>query len=123
LRLGAQYGKYINEDTGFRFDVERQFGEYNVGMFLEKSSGENLGDPLTTGGFYFSVPLWPSGYSIPGVFRARPSEQFHWEYNATHFIYFHQKTYRTGNDLHQFLKRLQPDNIKTYFKKLEPKKN
>ena len=119
LSLTARYGKYINEDTGFRFDAERQFGEFDIGLFVEKSSSDEIGGSLTTGGFYFAVPLWPSDYSEPGSIRVRPSEQFSWEYNATHFIYFHQKTYLTGNEIDHFLKRLQPDNIKSYFKKLE----
>ncbi len=120
LSLAARYGKYINEDSGYRFDAKRQFGEFDVGFFVERSSSETIGGTLTTGGFYFSVPLWPADYSSPGSLRFRPSEHFSWEYNATHFIFFHQKTYMTGNEINHFLKRLQPDNIKTYFKKLEP---
>lgn len=119
LSMAVQYGQYINQDKGFRFDIARQFGEFDIGFFVEKSSSDLVGN-LTTGGFYFAVPLWPSEYSDPGFIRIRPSEQFHWEYNATHFIYFQQKRYKTGNDVDHFLKRLQPDNIKTYFKKLEP---
>jgi hypothetical protein len=123
LSITARYGKYINEDTGFRIDAERQFGEFDIGFFVEKSSNEAIGGSLTTGGFYFAVPLWPSNYSKPGLIRIRPSEQFSWDYNATHFIFFHQKTYRTGNEIDHFLKRLQPDNIKSYFKMLEPNIN
>ncbi len=117
LSLSGSYGKYIYEDKGYRFDIKREFSEFSIGFFVEKSKGTFTSE-LTSGGFYISVPLPPYKYSKPGILRLRPSQSFDWGYNAIQFNGFSQKRYRTGNSIDNLLKKLYPDNINRYFNKM-----
>ena len=117
LSLAANYGKYIYEDKGFRIDLNRSFGEVEIGFFVMRTKSNLLGD-LTSGGFNFSIPIFPSEYGKPGIVRIRPAKSFRWEYNYQHFIHFRQKSYDTGHDLRSFFKKIQPYYIKMRFKHL-----
>lgn len=115
LSLSINYGQYIYEDKGFRFDIKRQFKDVDIGFYLIKLTGDIVGNYLG-GGFYFSVPLFPTKYSKTQFIRFKPADYFSWEYDVNHFVYFNRKSYATGNELEFFIKRLYPDNIITYFR-------
>jgi hypothetical protein len=114
LTFTTSYGQYIYEDEGYRVDLSRQLGEVSLGFFVSKSSSNQLGS-LTTGGFSFTVPLPFKKYSKINSIRVRPSENITYEYNALHFIYFHQKKYKTGSDIKSFINNFQKDIIIHYF--------
>lgn len=117
LTVSVNYGQYLYEDKGLRCDISREFGEVEIGFFAQYTRSELLGE-FTSGGFNFSVPLFPDEYSEPGIIRIKPAENFEWEYNAKHFIYFFQKRYSTGSSIESFIKKLQPDYVYKEIEKL-----
>jgi hypothetical protein len=107
LTLRATYGQFLQQDKGWRFDMQRQFREVDIGFYVFKTE---FG---TNGGFNFSVPIFPAKYPRAGTIRARTAAYFPWEYrywglNDNGVIYNH------GNSLNQFLKRLNPDHLKNH---------
>jgi len=105
LIVKAVYGKYLYEDTGWRFDLLRQFGEVNIGFFILKTTGG------TNGGFNFTIPLFPSKYFYPSIFRISPSSYFKWEYKYRGLPVYGIR-YSTGNEIDTFIDMFNPDYIK-----------
>lgn len=106
LNLKISYGTYLQKDKGVRLEINRQFGETEIGFFCSKTTLSN------NGGFYFSVPLFPSKYWKIKTVRVRPVESFPWEYRYK-TIDEDLRIYDTGNRIDNLLKDFNPD----YFKK------
>lgn len=82
LQFDLSYGRYLNNDYGFRADCTRHFGETTVGFYAMYTGGE------PNGGFHFSIPLPPYKRNRRHTLRLMPPCYFDWEYNAgTEFFY------------------------------------
>jgi len=106
LNFKLSFGKFLQQDKGFRLEVNRQFGETELGFFCSKTSLSN------NGGFYFSIPIFPSKYWKIKTVRVRPAETFSWEYRYK-TIDEDLRNYDTGNRIDNMMKKFNPD----YFKK------
>lgn len=114
LNIGMTLGKFLYGDKSIRLDVNRQFGEIEIGFFYVQSiSGEK------NGGFNFSLPIFPSEYCKPSFIRIRPVEYFRWEYKVKGALpSMIGITYNTGNSFLWKLKKYNPDFLyKRIFKK------
>jgi hypothetical protein len=112
LSLRATYGKFLYGDRGWRFDILRQFGEVEIGFFaLKTERGHN-------GGFNFSIPIFPPKYLPTGPGRISPAKAFPWEYRYKG-LPNDGIQYKTGNSIDEFIKRLNPDYIKTQMAEFE----
>jgi hypothetical protein len=105
LSLRATYGKFLYQDTAWRVDLVRQFKEADFGFFVLRSEGE------TNTGFHFSVPIFPPKHLRAGRARIRTAEYFTWEYRYKGFP-DSGVLYDTGNRIHNFMKRLNPNYVK-----------
>lgn len=114
LTLSAMVGKFLLGDTSFRFDINREFGEIEIGFFgIRSSTG------ITNGGFYFSIPLWPGTYWNPGLVRVRPSENYTFSYIVKNNSYeLIGRRYYTENRISSFVKKLNPGFIKNILSKV-----
>jgi hypothetical protein len=105
LIVKSMYGLFLYQDKGWRFDVIRQFGEVDIGIFFLKTNyGHN-------GGFTFSIPIFPSKYMPTIPLRISPSKEFPWEYRYKGLPNSGIQ-YKTGNDIDDFVKKLDPDFTK-----------
>ncbi|MBD3181281.1 LysM peptidoglycan-binding domain-containing protein [Candidatus Poribacteria bacterium] len=109
LVLTAKYGKYLEADTGWRFEMLRQFGELDLGFFAIKT------DIGFNGGFTISIPLFPPRYIPTGPIRFGPSKNFSWEYR------YRRTTkeaieYKTGNSIDNFIEHLNPAYVENQLK-------
>ena len=113
LTLGLSVGKFLMGDESIRFDINREFGEIEIGFFAIRSR-----DGISNGGINISIPLFPSHYWKPGFVRLRTNENFSLSYlvksNTDQLIGLR---YNTLNRLGIFNKKLNPDFIKNYFSK------
>ncbi len=107
--LRLTLGKFLYSDYGFRFDMNRQFKEINIGFFVLKSE---LG---TNGGFNFSIPIPPSKYFKPKRMRISPLSYFRWEYRANMNVP-EATIYENGSELNNFMRFYQPQFIKSKIK-------
>ncbi len=105
LTIKAGYGRFMDKDEGWRFDIYRQFGEVNIGFYAI-----NSGDVLN-GGFNFSIPIPPRRYSTKHLLRIWPASSFAWEYRAKG-LPEKGKIYETDNGMEEYLNNLNPDYIK-----------
>ncbi len=105
LGLRATYGKFLDQDKGWRIDIRRQFSETDIGFFVSNTEAG------TNGGFNFSLPIFPSKHLAPGPIRARTANYFPWEYRYWGGLE-NTMRYNTGNPVEAFMKRLNPDYIK-----------
>jgi Exopolysaccharide biosynthesis protein YbjH len=105
LSLRATYGKFLYQDTAWRLELVRQFRETDFGFFVLRSEGE-----LNTG-FQFSVPIFPPKHLRAGRIRLRTANRFPWEYRYKGFP-DSGVIYDTGNNLDDFIKRLNPDYVR-----------
>jgi hypothetical protein len=72
--FGVSFERFVFEDVGVRFDVERAFGEFRLGFFgIATTEGDNVG-------FHFVAPLFVRKYAAPARLRVRPARTFPWEY-------------------------------------------
>ena len=111
LTLGVMAGKFLLGDKSLRFDVSREFGEFDIGFFaLHAVNG------VSNEGINITIPLFPSRYWKPDVVRLRSDENYTLSYltrtNPSDFIGLR---YNTLNRLEYFNKKLNPDFIKNYF--------
>jgi hypothetical protein len=101
----ASYGKFLYQDTGWRFDATRQFGETDIGFYtVVTEAGRN-------GGFSVSIPIFPSKRLYPGRIRINPAPYFPWAYRYTSLPEA-GIVYETRNNVDGFLKNLFPDFVK-----------
>jgi len=112
LTLGLTLGKFLMGDNSIRFDINREFGEIEIGFFAIRS---NSG--LSNGGINLSIPIFPSKYWKPDFLRVRTAEYFTWSYlvrgNTDDLIGLR---YNTGSRLNVFMKKLIPSFIKNSFR-------
>jgi hypothetical protein len=78
LSLRLSGGQFIGRDRGVRFDMIRQYGGVDVGLFAAKT------DNGTSGGFQFAFPLFPGKLARGRRWELRTTEEFRWEYNYSH---------------------------------------
>ena len=113
LTLGVTLGKFLMGDNSIRFDINREFGEIEIGFFAIRSKSG-----VSNGGINISIPIFPSKYWKPDFVRVRPAEYFTWSYlvrsNTPDLIGLR---YNTGNRLNLFMKKLIPSFIMNSFRK------
>ncbi len=113
LTLGFSAGKFIMGDYSIRFDINREFGEIEIGFFALRSIRG-----VSNGGINISIPIFPSKYWKPDFIRLRTQENFGWGYivrsNSPDLIGLR---YTTGNKINNFIKKLNPEFIKNNFRK------
>lgn len=113
LTLGLTAGKFLMGDNSIRLDVNREFGEIEIGFFAIRSSGG-----ISNGGINISIPIFPSKYWKPSFIRLRTEENFGWGYivrsNTQDLIGLR---YNTGSKINNFIKKLNPEFIKNNFRK------
>jgi len=111
LTLGFSAGKFLMEDYTFRFDVNREFGEIEIGLFALRSA-----NGISNGGINIIIPLFPSKYWKPDFIRIRTEENFGFSYlvrsNSADLIGLR---YNTGNRINSFIKKLNPEFIRNNF--------
>jgi hypothetical protein len=105
LIVRVTYGKFLYQDKGWRWDIQRQFREVDIGFFVSKT------DEGANGGFNFSLPIFPPKSLPVGPIWARTAKYFPWEYQYWGYSESGLR-YKTGNNLDDFMKRLNPDYIK-----------
>lgn len=113
LTFGISSGKFLMGDESIRFDINREFGEIEIGFFAIRSS-----NGISNGGINISIPIFPSKYWKPSFIRVRTEENFGWGYivrsNLPDLIGLR---YNTGNRINNFIKKLNPEFIKNNFRK------
>jgi hypothetical protein len=113
LTLKAMVGRFLIGDISTRFDINREFGEIEIGFFAIMSF-----NGVSNGGFNISIPLWPSKYWNPGFVRLKTSENYNFSYivksNPLDLI---GNRYNTGNRINSFIKKLNPGFIKNILSK------
>ena len=107
LTARTTYGKFIFEDTGFRVDVLREFGEFKIGFF------GLLSKEINNAGFNLVLPLFVRKYSKPAHVRIRPARTFSWEYRYRG-LPLTGRRYETGNSIDTFKEGLTPSFIKNH---------
>lgn len=111
LTLGIMAGKFLGGDESFRVDINREFGEIEIGFFAIRSN-----EGVSNGGINVTIPLFPSTYFRPNVVRVRPDKYFSWSYLVrTDLKYLIGTRYNTGSRLNIFNKKLNPEFIKNNF--------
>lgn len=110
LILKAKVGQFIYQDVGVRFDVWRQFGEVDIGFYFFKTDIEK------NGGITLSIPLFPKEYYPNRLARIIPAKNFSTEYRVRGLPITAKvngaSEYKTGFDLQEFDKRLNPAYVK-----------
>lgn len=102
--IKTTYGKFLYDDSGWRFDFSRQFNEINIGFFAMKTeAGRN-------GGFTFSIPIFPGKYSRRGPLQIRPAKYFSWEYRYRG-LQKGGENYDVGGNVHKYLEQINPIHI------------
>lgn len=108
LTLGLSMGKYLLDDNTIRFDINREFGEIEIGFFAMRSFGG-----ISNGGVILTVPLFPSKYWNPSTIRPRITETYTLSYLVTADLKDQiGKRYNSGNRINSFIKKLNPGFIK-----------
>lgn len=113
LTLGLSIGHYLQKDNSLRVDINREFGEIEIGFFALRSF-----EGVSNGGFTLTVPLFPSHYWNPSFARLKVAENYSWSYvvksNTNDLIGLR---YNTGSRIYTFLEKLNPSFIKNRFTK------
>ncbi|MFA7228778.1 MAG: YjbH domain-containing protein [Melioribacteraceae bacterium] len=113
LTLGLTAGKFLMGDESVRFDINREFGEIEIGFFAIRSRGG-----ISNGGINLIIPLFPSHYWKPDFVRIKTDENFSWSYLVkTDSDQLIGLRYNTGNRMGVFNKKLNPSFIRNYFQK------
>lgn len=111
LTVAASVGKYLQNDNSLRFDINREFGEIEIGFFAIHSF-----EGVNNGGFTLTIPLFPSKYWSPSFVRLKVAENYSWSYtvksNTNDLI---GMRYNTGNRINGFIEKLNPSFIKNIF--------
>lgn len=111
LTLGMMVGKFLLGDESIRFDINREFGEIEIGFFVIRSKDGN-----SNGGINITVPLFTSKFWNPNVIRIRPAESYSFGYVVKSNTYdLIGLRYNTGNRLDHFTKKLNPSFIRNIF--------
>jgi len=107
LTLGLSIGRYLMSDNTFRVDINREFGEIQIGFFAMRSTSG-----VSNGGFKISVPFFPSKYWKPNFIRLRTIENLDYSYHVkidrSQLIGL---TYNSGFQLNEFKEKLNPSFI------------
>jgi len=106
LSIATSLGQFLYGDKGVRIDINRDFGEVQIGFYAIASGKEK------NGGFNFSIPIFPSKYYSSPV-RVLPPSNFTYEYRVKAFPSDGQ-LYDTGYKIEHILKRLEPNYIKEF---------
>jgi hypothetical protein len=112
LTLSLSMGKYLLNDNTLRVDINREFGEIQIGFFALKSTSG-----VSNGGINISIPLYPSKYWKPKFVRFRTFENLSYSYlvknDQNDLIGLR---YNSGFRLIDFIERMNPGFIKNYIK-------
>lgn len=113
LTVGLTAGRFLLTDNTFRVDINREFGEIQVGFFVLRSTGG-----ISNGGVTISIPLFPSKYWKPGLVRLRTIDNLKYTYRVkTDIDDLIGLNYETGFRINNFIERLNPGFIKSYLSK------
>jgi hypothetical protein len=74
VTVKASYVRFLGEEEGVRVDLNRIFGELEIGFFGIKTDSESIG------GVLMYLPLPVSRYSRPSAVRLRTVPGLTWEY-------------------------------------------
>lgn len=112
LTVGVMAGRFLIGDNTLRVDINRDFGEVQIGFFVLRS-----GSGISNGGINVSVPFFPSKHLKPKFIRLRTNESLAYSYllktNTDDLIGLR---YNTGFRVNEFIERLNPGYVKNYFK-------
>jgi hypothetical protein len=113
LTVGLTAGKFLMNDNTIRVDINREFGEIQVGFFAMRST-----NGVSNGGISVSIPFFPSKYWKPGLIRLRTAENLRFTYKVkTDIDDLIGLQYETGFRVNSFIERLNPGFIKNYLSK------
>jgi hypothetical protein len=113
LTVGLTAGRFLMNDNTFRVDINREFGEIQIGFFAMRST-----NGVSNGGVNISIPLFPSKYWKPDLFRIRTIENLGFTYVVkTDLSDLIGLKYDTGFRIKNFIERLNPNFITNYFSK------
>jgi hypothetical protein len=101
--MKVEAGRYLYFQNSVKVSAVRQFKETDLGFFAMKN------DKGVNYGFQVSVPIFPKKYGKPKLVQFRPGKAFDYTYTATQATL---ESYRTGNDIYGFFKKLNPLFIK-----------
>lgn len=101
--MKVEAGRYLYFQNAVRVSAVRQFKETDLGFFAMKN------DKGINYGFQVSLPIFPKKYGKPKLVQFRPGKAFDYTYTATQATL---ESYRTGNDIYGFFKKLNPLFIK-----------
>lgn len=111
LTLGITAGKFLLGDNTIRVDINRDFGEVQIGFFALRSD-----EGISNGGINLSIPFLPSKHLKPNFIRLKTNESLAYSYllktNTDDLIGLR---YNTGYRTSDFIERLNPGFIKNYF--------
>lgn len=111
LTLGLMAGKFLLGDNTIRVDINRDFGEVQIGFFALKSS-----NGVSNGGINIIIPFFPSKHFKPNIIRLRTAEYLPYSYlvktNTDDLIGLR---YNTGFRIIDFNEKLNPGFVKNYF--------
>jgi len=83
--VSFHYGRYIFDDTGYTFKLQRQFNEVFIGFFMREVDRQIVGSfgrlYEKNYGFQFTVPIGTKKHLKPWYIRAKTEEQFYLDYN------------------------------------------
>lgn len=111
LTLGLSLGRYLQKDNSLRFDINREFGEIEIGFFAIRSF-----EGVSNGGLTLTIPLFPSKYWNPSFIRLKTAENYSWSYVVKSNTYdLIGMRYHTGNRINAFIEKLNPSFIENRF--------
>ena len=95
LSVRATYARFLRGDSGLIVDVDRHFGEFEIGFFgILSEEGENAG-------FRIAIPLFMRRHMKPRRVRVRSADSFRWSYRYRGLTESGLR-YETGHSLDEF---------------------
>lgn len=111
LTIGLMAGKFLLGDNTVRVDINRDFGEVQIGFFALRSS-----NGLSNGGINIIIPFIPSKHLKPNFVRLKTVDYLPYSYlvktNTDDLIGLR---YNTGFRIIDFNEKLNPGFVKNYF--------
>ena len=102
--LKVTFGQNLRKLEGWRIDLNRYFGEFELGFYYTKLENK------INAGFNFAIPLYPSAYSKSRSLKIRPSRLFRWEYRYR--VYSNSLAeYSTSESLENIILPVYPSHI------------
>ena len=85
--ISIHYGRYIFDDTGYTFKLQRQFNEVFIGFYVREVDRQITGSfgrqYDRNYGFQFIAPIGTKKHLKPGYLRPKTEEQYLFRFNYT----------------------------------------